>query len=124
MRVNNANRIKKFFISSKPKTLKLCTLLDKPERRVVKDVHVDYIGFTIPDYFVVGYGLDLDEKYRNIPCIKCFVNNKEEAQKVKEYNKKISKWDLFYCLSFNDLALPYITSSVCSFNSYIISDKA
>ena len=81
----------KYLKIKKPKTLKLCTLLDKPERRVVKDVHVDYIGFTIPDYFVVGYGLDLDEKYRNIPCIKCFVNNKEEAQKVKEYNKKISK---------------------------------
>lgn len=51
-----------------PKSLKLCTLLDKPERRVV-DVNVDYIGFEIPDEFVVGYGLDYDQKYRNLPYI-------------------------------------------------------
>lgn len=48
--------------------VKLCTLLDKPERRVV-DVKVDYIGFQIPDEFVVGYGLDYDQKYRNLPYI-------------------------------------------------------
>ena len=52
----------------KPKTLKLCTLLDKPDRRVV-DVKVDYIGFQIPDEFVVGYGLDYDQQYRNLPYI-------------------------------------------------------
>ena len=51
-----------------PKSLKLCTLLDKPERRVV-DVKVDYVGFEIPDQFVVGYGLDYDQKYRNLPYI-------------------------------------------------------
>jgi len=51
-----------------PKTLRLCTLLDKPERRVV-DVHVDYVGFEIPDEFVVGYGLDYDQKYRNLPYV-------------------------------------------------------
>lgn len=51
-----------------PKSLKLCTLLDKPERRVV-DVHVDYTGFEIPDKFVVGYGLDYAQKYRNLPYI-------------------------------------------------------
>ena len=51
-----------------PKTLKLCTLLDKPERRVV-EVSVDYIGFEIPDEFVVGYGLDYDQQYRNLPYI-------------------------------------------------------
>ncbi len=48
--------------------VKLCTLLDKPERRVV-DVKVDYVGFQIPDEFVVGYGLDYDQKYRNLPYI-------------------------------------------------------
>lgn len=53
----------------KPNSVKLCTLLDKPERRVKKDVKVDYIGFQIPDKFVVGYGLDWDEKYRNLPYI-------------------------------------------------------
>ena len=51
-----------------PKELKLCTLLDKPERRVV-DVDVDYTGFSIPDEFVVGYGLDYDQRYRNLPYI-------------------------------------------------------
>ena len=51
-----------------PRSIKLCTLLDKPERRVV-DVNVDYTGFTIPDEFVVGYGLDYDQRYRNLPYI-------------------------------------------------------
>ncbi len=51
-----------------PNSIKLCTLLDKPDRRVV-DVDVDYVGFKIPDKFVVGYGLDADEKYRNLPYI-------------------------------------------------------
>ncbi len=52
----------------KPKSLKLCTLLDKPDRRV-SDVHVDYTGFEIPDEFVVGYGLDYDQRYRNLPYV-------------------------------------------------------
>ena len=52
----------------KPKSIALCTLLDKPERRVV-DVDVKYVGFQIPDLFVVGYGLDYDQKYRNLPYI-------------------------------------------------------
>ena len=51
-----------------PKSMKLCTLLDKPERRV-KDVKVDYVGFNIPDEFVVGYGLDYDQRYRNLPYV-------------------------------------------------------
>ena len=53
----------------RPKCLKLCTLLDKPERRVKKQVKVDYTCFTIPDEFVVGYGLDYDQRYRNLPYI-------------------------------------------------------
>lgn len=52
----------------KPNSLKLCTLLDKPERRIY-DVKVDYTGFEIPDKFVVGYGLDVNELYRNLPYI-------------------------------------------------------
>ncbi|SET41572.1 hypoxanthine phosphoribosyltransferase [[Clostridium] polysaccharolyticum] len=52
----------------KPASLKLCTLLDKPDRRVT-DVKVDYVGFEIPDKFVVGYGLDYVQKYRNLPYI-------------------------------------------------------
>ena len=51
-----------------PKSLRLCTLLDKPDRRVVK-VNVDYTGFEIPDEFVVGYGLDYAQRYRNLPYI-------------------------------------------------------
>ena len=51
-----------------PKSLKLCTLLDKPQRRVV-DIPVDYIGFIIEDKFIVGYGIDWGEKYRNLPYI-------------------------------------------------------
>lgn len=51
-----------------PKSIRLCTLLDKPDRRVV-DVKVDYVGFEIPDEFVVGYGLDYAQQYRNLPYI-------------------------------------------------------
>ena len=53
----------------KPNSVKLCALLDKPERRVKKNGKVDYTGFQIPDKFVIGYGLDWDEKYRNLPYI-------------------------------------------------------
>ena len=52
----------------KPKSLKLCTLLDKPERRIVQ-VPVDYNGFVIPNKFVIGYGMDYAQKYRNLPYI-------------------------------------------------------
>ena len=52
----------------RPNSVKLCALLDKPDRRVV-DVKVDYTGFEIPDKFVIGYGLDFDERYRNLPYV-------------------------------------------------------
>ena len=52
-----------------PKNIELCPQLDKPERRVKKQVQVKYTCFTIPDEFVVGYGLDYDQKYRNLPYI-------------------------------------------------------
>ena len=52
----------------KPNSLKLCTLLDKPDRRVI-DVDIDYTAFQVPDKFVVGYGLDYAQKYRNLPYI-------------------------------------------------------
>ena len=54
--------------SRRPESLALCTLLDKPDRRVV-EVDVDYTGFEIPDLFVVGYGLDYAQKYRNLPFV-------------------------------------------------------
>jgi hypoxanthine phosphoribosyltransferase len=56
------------FRTRQPKSLKLCSLLHKPDRTVVK-VAIDYLGFTIPDQFVVGYGLDYAQKYRNLPYI-------------------------------------------------------
>jgi hypoxanthine phosphoribosyltransferase len=57
-----------FLRSRHPKTLRVCTLLDKAERRAIP-VPIDYCGFVIPDKFVFGYGLDLDELYRNLPFI-------------------------------------------------------
>ncbi|MBX3327225.1 MAG: hypoxanthine phosphoribosyltransferase [Nitrospira sp.] len=56
----------KAFAKRKPKSIQVCTLLSKPERRVV-DVHIQYIGFKISDQYVVGYGLDYQQKYRNLP---------------------------------------------------------
>ena len=59
----------RYFKESKGvKTLKTCTLLSKPERRKV-DIDIDYVGFDVPDKFVIGYGLDYDQKYRNLPYI-------------------------------------------------------
>jgi len=52
----------------KPRRIKICVLLDKPGRRV-ENIAADYTGFTIPDEFVVGYGLDYGEKYRNLPFV-------------------------------------------------------
>jgi hypoxanthine phosphoribosyltransferase len=60
----------------KPKTLRVAALLDKPSRRI-KDVKGDYIGFTIPDEFVVGYGLDYAERYRNLKDV-CVLSLPEE----------------------------------------------
>ena len=58
----------KLLSSRNPNSLKLCSLLNKPDRREV-EVAVDYIGFDVPDYFVVGFGLDAAQKYRNLPYI-------------------------------------------------------
>lgn len=60
--------IKELLLPRKPRSIKICTLLDKPERRVA-DIKADYSGFSIPDEFVIGYGLDYDEKYRNLPYV-------------------------------------------------------
>jgi hypoxanthine phosphoribosyltransferase len=66
---NTLSRLMPLFKSRNPKTITLCTLLDKPDRRVVNDVVCDYTGFVIPDKFVVGFGLDFDQRYRNLPYI-------------------------------------------------------
>jgi len=62
------NYLKDYFLRQNPNSLKVCTLLDKPDRRVV-DVKADYNAFSIPDKFVIGYGLDYAEKYRNLPFV-------------------------------------------------------
>lgn len=60
--------LKEMFEERKPADIKICSLLDKPARREV-DLQADYIGFEIPDAFVVGWGLDYDQKYRNLPYV-------------------------------------------------------
>ncbi|MGI2176108.1 hypoxanthine phosphoribosyltransferase [Shewanella ulleungensis] len=65
---NTLNKVREMLLLRDPKSLALCTLLDKPERREV-DVYVDFIGITIPDEFIVGYGIDYAEQYRNLPYI-------------------------------------------------------
>jgi len=61
-----ARYLLKTLAKQKPASIKICTLLSKPDRRKI-DVHLDYVGFKIPDKYVVGYGLDYQQKYRNLP---------------------------------------------------------
>ncbi|MEW5743873.1 MAG: hypoxanthine phosphoribosyltransferase [Nitrospirota bacterium] len=65
------NHIRQQILSMRPAGLKTCSLLDKKERRII-EVPVEYVGFTIPNIFVVGYGLDYENKYRNLPYIAVF----------------------------------------------------
>jgi len=65
---NTLHKIKTLFESRNAKSVRICTMLDKPSRRVV-DVKVDYVGTEIPDEFVIGYGLDYCENYRNLPYV-------------------------------------------------------
>lgn len=58
--------LKRIMLERRPKALKICSLLDKPSRRKVS-IEGDYVGFTVPDEFVVGYGLDYNQRYRNFP---------------------------------------------------------
>lgn len=62
------SNLREMLLTRKPASFKICTFLDKPERRKA-DVKADYVGAEIPDAFVVGYGLDYDEKYRNLPLL-------------------------------------------------------
>lgn len=62
------NYLKEYLKERNPKSVKICTLLDKPARRVI-DLKPDYIGYTVDDLFVIGYGLDYDQRYRNLPYI-------------------------------------------------------
>lgn len=74
--------------AEKPSSIKLCALLDKPERRVT-NIKADYTGFTIANHFVIGYGMDLDEKYRNLPAIYCLVETEEENKLLIEDRNRI-----------------------------------
>jgi hypoxanthine phosphoribosyltransferase len=60
--------LRKLFLQQKPKSLRIATLLDKPSRRIEK-IDADYVGFSIPNLFVIGYGMDYGERYRNLPDI-------------------------------------------------------
>lgn len=70
---NTLKYLKEYFLSQNPKSVKICTLLDKPSRRSA-DIKADYIGFTVDDLFIIGYGLDFDQKYRNLPYISYLEN--------------------------------------------------
>ena len=72
--------LKRYLKAHDPKSIKICTLLDKPSRRLVR-VKPRYVGFTIPDEFVVGYGLDYLELYRNLPYIATLTDKAEERLK-------------------------------------------
>jgi hypoxanthine phosphoribosyltransferase len=61
-----------------PRTIAVCTLLDRPYRRLVDDLPIRYVGFTVPDEFFVGYGFDLDQRYRGLPDVRV-VNFPDEA---------------------------------------------
>ena len=65
---NTLHYLMKVLQARKPASIRICTLMDKPERRT-QPITADYVGFTIPDAFIVGYGLDYDEKYRNLPYV-------------------------------------------------------
>lgn len=67
------SNVKKILLDRNPKNIEICTLVDKKERRKVK-LEADYVGFEIGNDFIVGYGLDLDEKYRNLPYIGKIIN--------------------------------------------------
>lgn len=66
---NTLSHLRELLKLRNPKSLKICTFFDKPERRVVKDMVADYVGKVIPDEFIVGYGLDYAEDYRNMPYV-------------------------------------------------------
>lgn len=65
---NTLSYLMEVLSARRPASVSLCTLLDKPDRRI-KPIHANYVGFTVPDAFIVGYGLDYAEKYRNLPYI-------------------------------------------------------
>jgi len=80
-------RVKAKLKKLKPRRIKICVLLDKPSRRQ-ESVTPDYVGFTIPDEFVVGYGLDFAERYRNLPYVGVLRQHNKPASKKKKSSRK------------------------------------
>ncbi len=74
---NTLKKVKEIIETREPKKIKIVTLLDKPERREVDDIEVDYVGFKIPDEFVVGYGIDFAQKHRTLPYVGIVVKENE-----------------------------------------------
>ena len=74
---NTLNKVKEIIETREPKKIKIVTLLDKPERREDDDIEVDYVGFKIPDEFVVGYGIDFAQKHRNLSYIGIVMKEEE-----------------------------------------------
>ncbi len=87
---NTMTFLQNYLEEKKPNSIKLCVLLDKQERRT-STIKPDYVGFTIPNHFVIGYGLDLNEKYRNYPEINCIANKDEEVNKIEKDKQLIKK---------------------------------
>ncbi|MGB9695135.1 MAG: hypoxanthine phosphoribosyltransferase [Caldisericaceae bacterium] len=79
--------VTRLLMTRNPESIRICTLLDKVERRII-DIKVDYYGFKIPNKFVIGYGLDYEEKYRNLPYIGVL---KKEVYSYKENNGGLNK---------------------------------
>lgn len=75
--------LRELLATRNPASIRICTAFDKPERRKV-EIFVDYIGMQIPDEFIVGYGLDLDERYRNLPEIAVLNSNTAPADEQSE----------------------------------------
>jgi len=78
---STVQHLRKTLEARKPKSIKVCALLNKPTRRQV-DVTVEYVGFNIPNKFVVGYGLDYKQKYRNLPYLAVLNKVNEEGEPV------------------------------------------
>ncbi len=90
---NTLYSLKQHLEEKGPNSVKICTILDKPDRREKKELKVDYVGFEIPDYFVVGYGMDADESYRTLEDIKCKTKEPDEVfnNKVKAIRLQLKR---------------------------------
>jgi len=82
------SELKKYLEGKGAKSVNVCCLLDKPDRRKVDDINPEYVGFTIPNEFVIGYGLDYNEAYRTIPFVGVLTHDKEKEPQKSLVRKK------------------------------------